>query len=579
MASTYDFIIVGSGPAGCAVAAGLANAAKKPKVLLLEAGGENADKSLRVDGQRWVTFQNQDMNWGYKTAPQEHCVNREIDYSRGKGLGGTSAINFGVFSWGARDDYEEWARIVGDDTFKWEPIQARFKSLETFHRELPPGIDPKYAAPKESDHGSSGPLQIGFAAEWEEDLPPLLDIFDKAGFPLNPDHNSGNPLGTSVLINSAVKGVRSTAKDLITPTPKNLTVVTNAPVQRVILEGKRAVGVESNGKKYFASKEVVLSAGALNTPQILMHSGIGPRAQLEQFSIPVAVAQPAVGQGLRDHMFSPLVYRRREGSTARASFYGDPAAMEAALAQWRRDGTGPWSKFACEIGIGWYKLPGLEATAEFAALPPAERAFLSRPTVPHFEIATHFPIHWFIPGFPPEDLDCLCIVVFHYNAQARGQVTLQSADPDAPLRFDPCLLGTPFDRRVAVDAMREALKVTRHPDFARDTVGQIAGPAGDSDEELLEYWRQSVGSSWHMTGTAKMGKRGDPDAVVDADFRVLGLEGGGGGLRVADMSVVPVLPSCHIQAVAYVTGATCAEKLVREYGLGETEGEREESKL
>ncbi|KAI5924819.1 hypothetical protein F4810DRAFT_663491 [Camillea tinctor] len=563
MASTYDFIVVGSGPAGCAVAAGLANAAKKPKVLLLEAGGNNEDKNLRVDGQRWLTFQKQDMNWGYKTAPQEYCDNREIDYSRGKGLGGSSAINFGVYSWGARDDYEEWARIVGDDAFKWEPIQARFKSLETFHRELPPTVGSKYAAPKESDHGSSGPLHVGFAAEFETDLPPLLDILDKTGFPLNPDHNSGNPLGTSLLINSAYNGVRSTAKDLITPQPENLTVVTNAPVQRVILEGKKAVGVESNGKKYLASKDIILSAGSLNTPQILMHSGIGPKEQLEKHNIPVALAQPAIGQGLRDHMFCPLVYTRKAGTTARAGFYGDQAAMDAALTQWRKDGTGPWSKFACELGIGWYKLPGLESTPEFAALPPAERAYLSKPTIPHFEMATHFPIHWFVPGFAPENLDCLCIIVFYYNAQARGQVTLQSADPDAPLRFDPCFLGDAFDRRVAIDSLREALKVVRHEEFSRDTVAQIAGPAGDSDEELLGYWRQTISSSWHMTGTAKMGRTGDADAVVDADFRVLGIE----GLRVADMSVVPILPSCHIQAVAYVTGVTCAEKLVKEYGL------------
>ncbi|KAI1503591.1 hypothetical protein F5X99DRAFT_374886 [Biscogniauxia marginata] len=563
MATTFDFVVVGSGPAGCAVAAGLANAAKKPKVLLLEAGGENSDRNLRVDGQRWLTFQNQDMNWGYKTAPQEHCANREIDYSRGKGLGGSSAINFGVYSYGARDDYDEWARIVGDDAFRWEAIQTRFKNLETFHREIPPSIDKKYAAPMESDHGSSGPLHIGFAAEWESDLPPLLDIFEKSGFPINPDHNSGDPIGISVLINSAVKGLRSTAKDLITPKPENLTVVTNSPVQRVILEGKKAVGVESNGKKYYASKDVILSAGALNTPQILMHSGIGPRDQLEQFNIPVALDQPAIGQGLRDHMFCPLVYTRKEGSTARGSFYGDQAAMDAALEQWRRDGSGPWSKFACELGIGWFKLPGLEATPEYAALPPAERAYLSRPTVPHYEIATHFPIHWFVPGFPAENLNCLCLVVFYYNAQSRGAVTLRSADPDAPLRFDPRFLAEAFDRRVAVGALREALRVARHEDCARDTVAQVVGPEGDSDEDLLEYWRQSVASSWHMTGTAKMGRAGDADAAVDADFRVRGVE----GLRVADMSVVPVLPSCHIQAVAYVTGVTCAEKLVKEYGL------------
>lgn len=189
------------------------------------------------------------MNWGYKTTPQEHCQGREVDYSRGKGLGGSSAINFGVYSVGAKDDYDEWARVTGDDTFGWDRIQGRFKALETFHGDLPEGIDAKYAAPKPENHGNSGKLQVGYASEWEKDLPLILDLLEDAGFPLNPDHNSGNPIGMSVLINSSHKGHRSTAKDLVTPTPESLTIVTSSPVQKIILEGTKAVGVEANGKK------------------------------------------------------------------------------------------------------------------------------------------------------------------------------------------------------------------------------------------------------------------------------------------------------------------------------------------
>lgn len=192
---------------------------------------------------------NQDMNWGYKTTPQEYCDNREIDYSRGKGLGGSSAINFGVYTRGARDDYEEWARVAGDDAFRWEKIKPRFNSLETFHGDLPPGIDSKYAAPKADDHGTSGPLHVGFSSEWEKDLPPMLDLFEEAGFPLNPDHNSGNPLGMSVLITSSSKGLRSTANDLLTPVPDNLTISTWSVVQKVVLEGNKAIGVESNSRQ------------------------------------------------------------------------------------------------------------------------------------------------------------------------------------------------------------------------------------------------------------------------------------------------------------------------------------------
>ncbi|QSS52428.1 glucose-methanol-choline oxidoreductase [Histoplasma capsulatum var. duboisii H88] len=221
------------------------------------------------------------MNWGYTTVPQEYCNNRELDYSRGRGVGGSSAINFGVYSLGARDDYDEWAKIVGDDAFNWDHIHARFKELETFHCEVPAGVNKKYAAPKAADHGTTGPLHVGYAAGWEKDLVPTLDIFEQAGFPLNPDHNSGNPIGMSVLINSAHKGLRSTAKDLLKRQAQNRTIITNSPVQRLLLEDNKAVGVVTNGTRYLASKEVILSAGALDTPKILMHSGIGLKGQLE----------------------------------------------------------------------------------------------------------------------------------------------------------------------------------------------------------------------------------------------------------------------------------------------------------
>lgn len=296
-----------------------------------------------------------------------------------------------------------------------------------------------------------------------------------------------------------------------------------------------------------------------------MHSGIGPKDQLDNFGLPTVKDVPAVGQGLRDHLFCPLVYTRKEGDTARGPFYGDQKTMDEAFEQWKKDGTGPWSKFACELGIGWFKLDKLTSSKEFKSLPVEEQSYLSKETVPHYEILTHFPIHWFIPQFPKDEasLNYSCLLVFYYNAQARGEVTLQSADPDAPLKFDPKFLSEPFDRRVAIEALRDALRVAKHEDYTKNNVAMVAGPKGDSDEDLLAYWQQTLSSSWHMTGTVKMGKQGDANAVVDNNFRVMGID----GLRVADMSVVPILASCHVQAVAYVTGATCAEKLIEEYNL------------
>jgi choline dehydrogenase-like flavoprotein len=189
------------------------------------------------------------LNWGYKTTPQEHCNGREIDYCRGKCLGGSSAINFGVYTVGARDDYDRWAAEVGDSTFNWKNMQSRFKALETFSGEIARPEHQRYGAPQTTDHGDKGALGIGYAAEWESDLPLILDAFEQAGLPRNLDHNSGNPIGMSLMINSVRDGVRTTAADLVKSAPDNLVFMASSPVQRVIIEGNKAVGVESNGKQ------------------------------------------------------------------------------------------------------------------------------------------------------------------------------------------------------------------------------------------------------------------------------------------------------------------------------------------
>ncbi|PWY75378.1 alcohol oxidase [Aspergillus heteromorphus CBS 117.55] len=559
---TWDFVVVGGGPAGCALASTIARSARRPQVLLLEAGRRNDDPALRVDGQRWQTFMNGELNWGYKTTPQAHCNGREIDYSRGKVLGGSSAINFGVYTVGARDDYNQWASLVDDDFFRWERMQARFRGLETFNGAIVDATHAKYAAPKTADHGSRGGLKVGYAAEWEQDLPLMMDVFEQAGLARNPDHNSGDPIGMALVINSSHQGRRVTATDLLTGAPANLTVITEAPVQRLILEGTKAVGVDARGARYLASREVILTAGSLDTPKILMHSGIGPAAQLQQFQIPVINDLPAVGQGLRDHFFAPLCFKRDPATNDRNAFFGSPEAMDSALAQWQKDGSGPWARHSCQIAAGWLKSDRLVSSPEFQALPTSVQSFLQQPTVPHYEFMTHFPLHLISPEATPE-YSYVCLLVFLMNEQSSGEVRLQSSDPEVPLLFDPKFLSHPFDRRACIEIYRQALEVTKHASFTKDTVETLIAPPSESDDDILEFWRNTLGSSWHMSGTAKMGKPGEKDAAVDSRFRVLGMQ----GLRVADLSVLPVLTNNHTQATAYVTGVTCGEALVAEYGL------------
>ncbi|KGO42353.1 Glucose-methanol-choline oxidoreductase [Penicillium expansum] len=562
--NTYDFVIVGGGPAGCALAVELAKTAQRPQVLLLEAGGRNDDRALRVDGKRWTTFMEGDMNWGYKTTPQEHCNGRELDYSRGKGLGGGSAINFGVYTVGARDDYNEWASIVDDDTFGWKEMQTRFKNLETFNGSVTLSENQKYANSVASDHGNSGVLHLSYAEDWEKDLSLSLDAFKAAGHKLNLDHNSGNPLGMAATINSAYKGKRTTAADLLSSAPENLVVVTDSPVQRILMQGKKAVGIETQSNQYFASRDVILSAGSLDTPKILMHSGIGPAADLEKFNIPVVNDLPAVGQGLRDHYFVPLILARNPDTNDRNSFFQDPAAMEAAMKQWEDDNTGPWTRYSCQIGCGWFKSDRITSTPEFKALPASVQEFMNRETIPHYEIITHMPIHFMMPDMF-KDYSYIGLAAFMMNEQSRGEVRLQSSDPDVPLLFNPRFLEDPFDRRACIEIYRHLLEVSRQESFAKDTISTLIGPASDSDEDILQFWKNFLSSSWHMTGTMKMGKADASDAAVDTHFRVRGIE----NLRVADMSVVPVLTNNHTQATAYVTGVTCADVLIKEYGLDE----------
>lgn len=310
--------------------------------------------------------------------------------------------------------------------------------------------------------------------------------------------------------------------------------------------------------------EVILSAGTLETPKILMHSGIGPARELQRFNIPVVIDLAPVGKGLKDHVSVPLAVMRQPYTNDRNSFFGDEAAMAAALREWEGSCTGPWTEHFCQVGCGWFKSDRITTSDEFKELPESVRDFLNRDTVPHYEIATHFPIH-FIKPHMFQDFSYICLGLFLMNGQSRGEVCLQSPDPDVPLLFDPKFFEHPYDRRACVEIYRHALELLKTPSFAKDTVSTILAARSDSDEDILDFWKSNLFSAWHMTGTVKMGKPGDTDTAVDNQFRVIGID----NLRVADMSVVPVLTNNHTQATAYATGVTCGEVLSRQYGLNE----------
>ncbi|KIW93463.1 uncharacterized protein Z519_06068 [Cladophialophora bantiana CBS 173.52] len=563
MPEKFDFIVVGAGAAGAILAARLANSKQRPSVLLVEAGGKNDSKDVRADADRWLHRMVPSMNWGYKTAPVKGFDGNIVDYDRGKGLGGSTAINFSVWTLGPRDDYDEVARLVDDEEWSWNNVQKRYKRLESYHATAPdvPDDAKRYLDPSPKDHGYDGPIKVGFPKVWEPSSKTLMDIWYANGTKPNPDHNSGDPIGLAACISTAYKGVRSTSADALVGAPSNLHILVDTEVAQVTFDGTKATGIKTiEGRLIQADKEVILSGGALDTPRILMHSGIGPVDELSSFNIPIVQANENVGRHLKDHHHVTIPALRAHHTTERTRFYKSKELQAAARAAWEKDGSGPLSEYACTLGIGYLKLESLYDTPEFQALPKEDQDHLRKPTVPHYEIILNGP--W-LPNFlDPENAQAgTNVFVFALNQKSTGSVRLQSSDPKQPLIFDPNFFSHHFDKRVAVEATRDVLKVMKSPEFQNDTLA-IDGPKSESEDDILAFWRANSASTWHMMGTARMGKD-EGSAVVDKNFKVFGVE----NLRVADMSIIPIVSNNHTQTTAYLTGLTAADKLAREYGL------------
>ena len=258
-ASTYDFVIVGSrcsfvplkllyslqtgGPAGAVIASRLSSSTKKPSILLLEAGPLTVDQDALVLAERFHTLMTypQD-NWRYETEPQNRLANRAINYSRGRGLGGSSRINFACYTVGPRGDFDYWAELVGDEFFGWQNSRKRFNSIESYESKVNPEYA-KYVDLTQAEHGSDGPLAISLPDTWERGLSDVLEAAQKSGVELNSDINSGNPIGIGIVPSTARNGMRATAASFLKDPPSNLTVVGNSLVTKILLEGKKAIGV------------------------------------------------------------------------------------------------------------------------------------------------------------------------------------------------------------------------------------------------------------------------------------------------------------------------------------------------
>ncbi|KAL8867323.1 MAG: hypothetical protein Q9174_005736, partial [Haloplaca sp. 1 TL-2023] len=246
MEDTYDFIVVGAGPAGCILANRLANAFKNLQILLIEAGGDNkAEEHLGFGDRTFTLATAPGFNWGYKTVPQEHLAHREIDYSRGKGLGGSTAINFCVWTRGPACDYDRWAQIVGDETWSWENVQERYEKIEQIQK--PPTEYQNYVDMGDKVTTAKGEVKIGFPKGWDPDFGRYLDSIYSDGYPQTLDLNSGDPIGLGVMQYSMSSSRRVTAASAFLSTlPSNLAVLTTSVVRKVVFEGHRTRGIATD---------------------------------------------------------------------------------------------------------------------------------------------------------------------------------------------------------------------------------------------------------------------------------------------------------------------------------------------
>ncbi|KAL5117897.1 hypothetical protein ACEQ8H_004215 [Pleosporales sp. CAS-2024a] len=565
--NAYDFDQldkVTGGTAGCLLANRLAHSAARPSVLVLEAGSKPDGEFLTAPYHRAHPLMfRPDLDHGYMSEPEPALNGRQIAYTRGKGLGGSSILNFGVYLYGSKEDWNRWGDEVGDDDWKWASVEKSYHEIETYEVE---GKEYAHLAdPSAASHGKNGGVKVGLLPDLEKGVVAQMEALVDAGEEINLDPNSGNPIGLAIFPMSYNKQGRCTsAMAHLMDAPSNLEVWTGATVKTLAFEGHRVVGVETiDGRAASASKEVILCSGALDTPKLLLLNGIGPKAELESLGIEVKKDLPGVGKHLQDHVMTTVSVEVDGAVNDRGAFESDPELVAEAQKLWDQDRSGALALQSTVMWGGFHKLPGLQDTPEFQSLSEAQREFLNREAVPAYEYLSG-GILW-PPGTKlDKGSSYMTMYAFLMNPQSEGSVTLRSkAFNDKPM-IKLNYLSHPYDAMVLREAIRSLWnKITANPVIAPSIKKTLYGPASTSDEDIDGFIKEAAGTVWHANGTVKMGKAGEKGACVDSGGRVYGVQ----GLRVADVSVCPHTTNNHTQATAYLVGQKIGEKMIREYGL------------
>jgi len=514
---SYDYIIVGGGTAGCALANRLSQD-PDVSVLLLEAGGKDDWIWIHIPVGYLYCIGNPRTDWCYRTQAEEGLGGRSILYARGRVLGGSSSINAMIYMRGQTRDYDEWARLSGDDSWRWDHVLPLFKRSEDHWR----GGD--------EHHGSGGELRVEEQRLRWDILDRFADAAEQAGIPRTRDFNTGDNTGSGKFEVTQRRGVRWNAvKAFLRPALKrpNLRIVTGALIDRLSFEGSRVSGVEFSlgGETLRASPriETVLAAGSIGSPAILQRSGIGDAAKLATLGIATKVDLPGVGANLQDHLQLRSIYQvegiRSLNLLANSRFGQMLMGMEY---MWRRGG--PLSMAPSQLGV-------------FTKSDP------SQPT-PNLEYHVQ-PLSLDKFGDPLHRFPAFTASVCALRPTSRGSVAIVSRNAaDAP-HIAPRYLSTESDRKVAADALRLTRSIVAMPALAPYKPREhLPGPQYQSDDELALAAGLVGTTIFHPVGTCRMGRADDASAVVDTRLRVRGIS----GLRIADASIMPTITSGNTNA-------------------------------
>ncbi|KQV51836.1 GMC family oxidoreductase [Massilia sp. Root335] len=537
-AGAFDYVIVGAGTAGCVLANRLS---RKPdvQVLLIEAGGKDDYLWIHVPVGYLYCIGNPRTDWLFKTEADPGLAGRSLIYPRGKVLGGSSSINGMIYMRGQAGDYDRWADIAGDPSWRWDNVLPIFKASEDHH------------GGASAIHGSGGEWRVERQRLSWEILDAFRDAASETGIPKVDDFNGGDNEGCAYFDVNQRRGIRlNTAKAFLRPASArpNLTIMTGCHVEKLILEQTgqgvacRGVQFTGGGRAFSATarRETLLAAGAIGSPHILQLSGIGPAGLLHRHGIVPVVDAPGVGENLQDHLQLRMVYRitgARSLNTSAASWYGKLKIG----AQYLLFQSGPMSMAPSQMGAFARSDPG-QATPnlEYHVQPLSLEKFGD-------------PLH----GFP-----AFTASVCNLRPTARGHVRLADNDSYSSPKIVPNYLSTPEDRKVAADALALTRRIVAAPSMATYRPEEFKpGPHYRTEDELAEAASLIGTTIFHPVGTCRMGKTDDPLAVVDSALRVKGIH----GLRVVDASIMPTITSGNTNAPTLMIAEKTAQLISRDW--------------